>query len=132
MGGTKGFRVRSSPVLKSPGGKPVVDVHLEESERADYADYYPYENEEGEENANTPYSEEESREEGFENGMEGNSRDRTAETPPEEPRSRSMDRNDELVEHMKSFAEMFIFSYGVVVFWNFTERQEKVFSSPDL
>ncbi|KAF3481288.1 uncharacterized protein GIQ15_04047 [Arthroderma uncinatum] len=24
-----------------------------------------------------------------------------------------------------SFAEMFIFSYGVVVFWNFTERQEK-------
>ena len=23
------------------------------------------------------------------------------------------------------FAEMFIFSYGVVVFWNFTERQEK-------
>jgi uncharacterized Rmd1/YagE family protein len=26
---------------------------------------------------------------------------------------------------MKGFADMFIFSYGVVVFWNFTEKQEK-------
>jgi uncharacterized Rmd1/YagE family protein len=25
----------------------------------------------------------------------------------------------------KTFAEMFVFSYGVVVFWNFTEHQEK-------
>ncbi|RPA83715.1 DUF155-domain-containing protein [Ascobolus immersus RN42] len=126
MGGTKGYRVRSSPVLKSPGGKPVVDVHLEESERADYADYYPYENEEEEAPA-AAYPEPANENGNFENGMEGNSAEQNGEPVEgeEAPRSRSKDRNDELVEHMKSFAEMFIFSYGVVVFWNFTERQEK-------
>jgi uncharacterized Rmd1/YagE family protein len=30
-----------------------------------------------------------------------------------------------LVPDAKNFAEMFVFSYGVVVFWNFTEHQEK-------
>jgi len=30
-----------------------------------------------------------------------------------------------LAPDAKQFAEMFVFSYGVVVFWNFTEQQEK-------
>jgi uncharacterized Rmd1/YagE family protein len=30
-----------------------------------------------------------------------------------------------LAPDAKNFAEMFVYSYGVVVFWNFTEHQEK-------
>jgi uncharacterized Rmd1/YagE family protein len=33
--------------------------------------------------------------------------------------------NNSLIPDAKNFGEVFIFSYGVVVFWNFTEHQEK-------
>lgn len=142
MRGTNGYRIRSSPVLKQPGGKPVLDVHLEESERADY--HFQFGASADNENQNGEmYSPGSSPNMSFARAAAGGSpvrnyerrastgqllvavnemEEQEAEGRYEEVR----DKNMELVEHMKSFAEMFVFSYGVVVFWNFTERQEKV------
>ncbi|KAL9086897.1 MAG: hypothetical protein Q9165_006903 [Trypethelium subeluteriae] len=165
--GAEGYRVRSSPVLKSPGGKAVLDEEIERNERREYREGY------------------------FENGMEGGYAvknegedghwgDRQEETPPEErehnryavkdgeqgheeyavtvsprddaeshpsrheqnshpdghdlssrPSSHETSTRSSSPSHLpahtlpKTFAEMFVFSYGVVVFWNFTEIQEK-------
>ncbi|KAF8446541.1 hypothetical protein BGX38DRAFT_1250516 [Terfezia claveryi] len=118
MPGTDGYRVRSSPVLKSPGGKAVLDVEIERSEQRDYHEGYFEYREDGAESSNllsmgSPETrrfirgEEDTRHEGY--------------RPP--TRARSPESVE--VHEMKAFAEMFVFSYGVVVFWNFTERQEK-------
>ena len=36
LGGNDGYRVRSSPALKSPGGKHIVDEEIERNERHEY------------------------------------------------------------------------------------------------
>lgn len=89
--GSEGFRVRSSPVLRSPGGKSVLDEEIERSEQSGYHDG------DGDEEA------------------ELSSSSVTDTRPPLPPSSSSI----------SSYAEMFVFSYGVVVFWNLTEKQEK-------
>ncbi|KAF8419685.1 hypothetical protein EV426DRAFT_614359 [Tirmania nivea] len=117
MPGTDGYRVRSSPVLKSPGGKAVLDVEIERSEQRDYHEgYFEYREDVAEssnllspgspENRRFVREEEETRHEDY-----------------RPTRARSPESVE--VHDMKAFAEMFVFSYGVVVFWNFTERQEK-------
>lgn len=137
MSGTNGYRIRSSPVLKSPGGKPVVDVHLEESERADYDEYYQFANRDHQEGGHdegaihddfvspgtSPEPQQPVRRASTGGIMETMERAQDADLTFE---GRMADRNNELTEHMKNFGEVFIFSYGVIVFWNFTERQEKV------
>lgn len=120
--GREGYRLRSSPVLKSPGGKAVLDEEIERSELRDYGEGFFEEdggesfevrgNEEGE----SPQREEPSQQE---DGYNQNERGEEDEPPP---RSRSPIR---VAPNAFTFAEMFVFSYGVVVFWNFTERQEK-------
>ena len=107
--GGEGYRLRSSPALKNPGGKPVLDVEIERSEQRNYHEGYfdtyhrgPH-GEDGE--AGTPANE----------GTPVGDVDVRPESPKEH--QSAMD--------MKSVAEMFVFSYGVVVFWNFSERQEK-------
>jgi len=160
VSGTEGFRIRSSPVLKSPGGKALLDEEIERNERQDYSegyfggdDYrvqYNADSEDARRDDDHDHSEDET------HGREaGNGEDRE----PDEDRGREpegqvqADRGDEArrpgqdstsseLNHHRSpspqqnphdddsstassFAEMFIFSYGVVVFWNFTERQEK-------
>ncbi|KAL6713980.1 Sad1-interacting factor 3 [Lecanora helva] len=118
--GGGGYRIRSSPVLKSPGGKAVLDEEIERSEQRDYGEGY-FEEDGGEsfgvkgnEDGNEPRRE--SEEEPTVNGYSPEER-----IPQDEPTSSPP---NEIVNAFK-FAEMFVFSYGVVVFWNFTERQEK-------
>lgn len=113
MSGTDGYRVKSSPVLKSPGGKAVLDVEIERSEQRDYHEgYFEYRDESSED----PGPETRTGEE---------------DVQPEDSRPLTRSRSPESIEthEMKTFAELFVFSYGVVVFWNFTERQEKVLTS---
>lgn len=119
--GSDGYRIRSSPVLKSPGGKALLDEEIERSERRDYHEGY-FEDTES-------YGVR-----GNEGGDEGGPRDE----------DRSQERDNEggtgrrgsvqsgrsisptrIAPDASAFAEMFVFSYGVAVFWNFTEKQEK-------
>ncbi|KAI9782391.1 MAG: hypothetical protein M1835_004045 [Candelina submexicana] len=111
--GKDGYRIRSSPVLKSPGGKAVLDEEIERSEQRDYHEGY------------------------FEDTEAYGVRDTDGNESPrnENPeRERIHHGNDEpamsysptrVSPDASTFAEMFVFSYGVAVFWNFSEKQEK-------
>lgn len=116
--GTDGYRVRSSPLLKSSGGKTLLDEEIERNEGRDYGEGFF----EDEENAET-FS------------VRGNEEGETGQ--PEAELSQTQRQPSELTDQSLSptrervspsafhFAEMFVFSYGVVVFWNFTSNQEK-------
>lgn len=129
LSGNEGYRIRSSPVLKSPGGKAVLDEEIERNERHNYRDddYYTDENygvenatEEGdpmprdEFDSPQPQAEEEESSDPVDHPSAGDATRRSSSPPP-----------SQLASSLHNFAEMFAFSYGVVVFWNFTERQEK-------
>jgi len=101
--GSDGYRVRSSPALKSPGGKTVLDEEIERNEQRDHHEGYFGDEE-------TYYVRDE----------------HELDTPYDGP----LDRRDSLegtriAPNALTFGEMFVFSYGVAVFWNFTEKQEK-------
>ena len=112
--GSDGYRVRSSPVLKNPGGKAVLDEEIERSERRDYGDRF-FE-EDGERFSIR----------GDDDGENGHT---NSDSQPVERRP-SIRSNDSVSPSRTSpdalsFAEMYIFTYGVAVFWNFTAAQEK-------
>ena len=171
--GHEGYRIQSSPVLKSPGGKAVLDEEIERNERHEYREGFFGEEQygvrsldEGQELSRrpsdegggeqtppeprsdepspsdtppgndleppsdrptlTPYPSEESREVPYRDPIQPPSRppdheSTTATTHPPSPG----DPSTRLAANLATFAEMFIFSYGVVVFWNFSARQEK-------
>ncbi|KAK3355124.1 hypothetical protein B0H65DRAFT_36910 [Neurospora tetraspora] len=123
--GVDGYRLRSRPILKTPGtGKTVLDLEIERSERRDehegYWDEYPF-NMHG--SAHSPSNEATLLQHAHsgvdETGAHSSDHDQKAlDHPPISPINR-------LAPDAKNFGEMFVFSYGVVVFWNFTEHQEK-------
>ncbi|KAL1844329.1 hypothetical protein VTJ49DRAFT_8 [Mycothermus thermophilus] len=107
--GHDGYRLRSRPVLKTPGtGKTVLDLEIERSERRD-------EHEGSEADAPGPLGVVHAS--GHEGDGDGDG-DGGGSPMTVMPINR-------LVPDAKNFGEVFVFSYGVVVFWNFTERQEK-------
>jgi uncharacterized Rmd1/YagE family protein len=120
--GNEGFRIRSSPALKSPGGKAVLDEEIERSERRDYHEGYF----EDTDTYGVRGGEESPRGESDEGRIkrEEEERWRREETHSRE-QGRRTDSPHRIAPDATTFAEMFVFSYGVVVFWNFTERQEK-------
>ena len=101
--GSDGYRVRSSPALKSPGGKTVLDEEIERNEQRDHHEGYFGDEEtyyvRDDHELDTPYD-----------GLQ----DR-----------RDSNENSRIAPNALTFGEMFVFSYGVAVFWNFTEKQEK-------
>lgn len=120
--GAEGYRIRSSPVLKNPGGKAVLDEEIERSERRDYHEGYFEDSETygvrgGEESPRNESDDDRAKREGL------------ARKSREEIRAmahgRRADSPNRLAPDATAFGEMFVFSYGVVVFWNFTEHQEK-------
>jgi uncharacterized Rmd1/YagE family protein len=104
-------------MLKTPGtGKTMLDLEIERSEQRDHHEGY-FEDD--------AYNQPE--------GLERDVHESSAHGPsrPHE-RHNQGDQDDgipsqlnRLAPDAKNFAEMFVFSYGVVVFWNFTEHQEK-------
>lgn len=111
-------------MLKSPGGKSVLDEEIERNERREYHEGYFGESESygvrAHEDGDASPSQSPSR----------NGKMIPHESPVQSPQNegaashRSMSPPP-LAPNPLSFGEMFVFSYGVVVFWNFTERQEK-------
>lgn len=138
LGGSDGYRIRSSPVLKNPGGKSVLDEQIEANERREYREGWQEEQDE--------YSVR-----GNEGHASGDRQDQMREGYGEQSNEGGQGRRhlsvDEFDERRKSnasassfdypsprapvsadaltVAELFIFSYGVAVFWNFSEHQEK-------
>ncbi|OBT73787.1 hypothetical protein VF21_08012 [Pseudogymnoascus sp. 05NY08] len=120
--GSEGYRLRSSPILKHPGGKAVLDEEIERSEARVYHEGYFEDTD--------VYGVR-----GGEESPAGESEDDRVRREDEERRGREEERvaaqgkrgdsPNRLAPDATTFAEMFVFSYGVVVFWNFTESQEK-------
>ena len=118
--GSRGHRIRSSPVLKYPGGKAVLDAEIERSELRDYGEGY-FEEGEGESFGVKGTEDTDSPKRGPEDETLVNGYSPEEREPQDEPTSSP--HTDPL--NAFKFAEMFVFSYGVVVFWNFTSHQEK-------
>ncbi|KAJ5302871.1 hypothetical protein N7476_009670 [Penicillium atrosanguineum] len=178
--GHEGYRLRSSPVVKFPGGKSLLDEEIERNEQRDHHDDYEAEDHsvgghnrpgEGHPHEASPrdseehgsgeqhhqgflnrISEEDSRIQDDQQNVSSNNGGlhNSSQSGPDgehqaepTPRRRRYSSDDGPVFRERSsppmpasqpqapartlynVAEMFVFSYGVVVFWNFTERQEK-------
>lgn len=118
--GSERFRIKSSPVLKRPGGKAVLDEEIERSERRDYHEgYFEDHSTYGVRGVDeSPRDESEIRESREENR-------RIREENQRILHGQRLDSPNRVAPDATQYAEMFVFSYGVVVFWNFTEHQEK-------
>lgn len=170
--GHEGYRLRSSPVLKFPGGKSLLDEEIERNELRDHHDDWmgeaeehsvgghnqPEEEHHHEASPQDPdgvsreehqeflsqISEEDSRIQDYTPEQDGQSSEEITPDLPLRRRRHSSDDGQALLRArstspvkssssmperpartLYNVAEMFVFSYGVVVFWNFTERQEK-------
>jgi uncharacterized Rmd1/YagE family protein len=142
--GVDGYRVRSSPILKSAEGRAVLDEEIERNEQRDYHEEYFVEEEEhsvagqsGDEGGDSRHHTEsdddhkalhEGPRNRSQNGSGGYSRNSFSEPKIQDDPNGKLTttvRSNSIPPNILSFAEMFVFSYGVVVFWNFTERQEK-------
>lgn len=146
--GPDGYRLKSSPVLKYPGGKSLLDEEIERNELRDHHEDYMAEAEEhcvGRRAEHAPGNEGETagREDELlpsipedeqhveTNGVgasasEGAGKSPGTDTPEPSPTSPTSTATTTITPRLPyDVAEMFVFSYGVVVFWNFTEKQER-------
>ncbi|GAM90749.1 hypothetical protein ANO11243_087940 [Dothideomycetidae sp. 11243] len=126
LGGSDGFRIRSSPVLKNPGGRSVLDEQIEANENRAYREGWRYESAEysvigNEEHGESHQEDTRERRDPDGNAMEDTDNRRNSSTGSLDfPSPRASIASD-----ATAIAELFIYSYGVAVFWNFTEHQEK-------
>lgn len=144
LGGSDGYRVRSSPVVKQPGGRSVLDEQIEANERRQYREGWGEESEEYSVRGNSsPYHAspppEPSVMEGERHEAETNRMREIADAWAEERNAgRRESASDEsafsfpspahsagINPNAHTVAELFIFSYGVAVLWNFTQNQER-------
>lgn len=145
LGGSDGYRVRSSPVVKNPGGRSVLDEQIEANERREYREGWHEESNEysvpinSEQHAYNASVEEANRR--FEE-LHPTPTDEDDEQKHQQQRDQwdlNQERRESTDSNAISFpspqpaiapdahtvAELFIFSYGVAVLWNFTPNQEK-------
>ncbi|BDD58290.1 hypothetical protein MAP00_003582 [Monascus purpureus] len=142
--GHEGYRLRSSPTVKYPGGKSFLDEEIERNELRDHHEDYMVEALEhsvGGGRVEQTHPGTDSRHSTMEDHHQS-TENRNA-IPTEHPRPHHHRHYPTppqisspsvlstppapagIPAKFLSVAEMFVFSYGVVVFWNFTEPQEK-------
>ncbi|KAL1591227.1 hypothetical protein WHR41_00084 [Cladosporium halotolerans] len=150
LGGSDGYRVRSSPVVKNPGGRSILDEQIEANERREYREGWRDESDEysvvGNETYNTMMQEQQAAHQQNLDEEEREQREshfhETNHDSPEQNRTNGELRRESthstgssgmsfpssghaISPDAHTVAELFIFSYGVAVFWNFTSNQEK-------
>jgi uncharacterized Rmd1/YagE family protein len=106
-----GYRVRSSPALKSPGGKTVLDEEIERNEARHHVEGY--------------FGDDETYFVRDDDQASDESPSFLSHNTTARERRDSDSAPTRVPPNALTFGEMFVFSYGVVVFWNFTEKQEK-------
>lgn len=156
LGGSEGYRVRSSPVVKNPGGRSVLDEQIEANERREYREGWRDESNEYSVVGNEGYDsrrqeqlaeaqqrieEEEQRREEHEAESQNHQQDDETRRQNDDPHMSHGGRRESNQSNHSSLsfpspqpsvapdahtvAELFVFSYGVAVLWNFTPNQEK-------
>ena len=136
LSGGEGYRIQSSPVRRGPGGKVVLDEEIARSEGRDYGEgffdgdgvveeRFEVLGNEQHDNELQASHEGESPHRDDVNGGETEHSHRITEQERRDAQSQLERPPSPTLSNALDFAEMFVFSYGVVVFWNFTERQEK-------
>lgn len=143
LGGSDGYRVRSSPLVRNPGGRSVLDEQIEANERREYREGWREESSEYSVRGNDGYSGS-ARHNG---GGDDEVQDETQEHLDSEDISESKHSGHDATDHRResndsialsfpspqtsissdayTVAELYIFSYGTAVFWNCTPNQEK-------
>lgn len=116
--GNDGYRVRSSPVVKKPGGKSLLDEEIERNELRDYHDEYMESSEHTVFDSRSHADDHEEHAQDNHHEVSDVHHDTTGDDhlSPNSVEPTSLPYN---------VAEMFVFSYGVVVFWNLSAKQEK-------
>lgn len=123
--GNEGYRLLSSPPVQSAKGGSVLDEEIARNEQRDFREPY-YAEVEAQHSVRGNYTPDEQAADSNNHGM--------GDMTPPRLNGQRRDSNHSVRSNSPSggqsfdayrFAEMYVFSYGVVVFWNFTERQEK-------
>lgn len=123
LNGTEGYRVRSRPILKTPGtGKTVLDLEIERSEQRDHHEGYFQDDDYIK--ASSPEDHGRHVPSTF-NDPSPQEEEHYHQEDPFRHDDENTSQMNRLAPEAKNLAEMFVFSYGVVVFWNFSENQEK-------
>ncbi|KAL2870861.1 RMD1 family protein [Aspergillus lucknowensis] len=118
--GHDGYRLRSSPVVKKPGGKSLLDEEIERNELRDHDEDYL----EPEEHSIFHDRSDDHNEEHARNGHPSTAGVESC--TADDGQSRIISPGSSEPNRLPyNVAEMFVFSYGVVVFWNLTAKQEK-------
>lgn len=119
--GSDGFRVRSNNLARLLPNKKLMELMINRSEQTDHL-YEYYSGVETPEDANNYSMDPE-----LETPTPFDPLEPQFFAPPEEMREASppIAQVKEKVDPSKHHAEMFIFAYGIVVFWNFSETHEK-------
>lgn len=125
--GTDGYRLLSSPPFVSAKGGMVLDEAIERSEQRNYrGDFDEDEEEHSVRGDHVPdYTNAPEQYEGNEDEARSRSNGLRRDSTGNFSNRSSSPTGNSVPTDAYRFAEMFVFSYGVVVFWNFTERQEK-------
>ncbi|QIW97042.1 hypothetical protein AMS68_002560 [Peltaster fructicola] len=139
LGGSDGYRVRSSPVVKNPGGRSVLDEQIEANERRVNREGWREESSEFSVRGNEGYNQDQREEEEARANEAHNDEHAEAAYDLDDQREDAGHRRESNDSGTPSFpspysaispdaytvAELLIFSYGTAVFWNFTSNQEK-------
>ncbi|CCH44343.1 Sad1-interacting factor 3 [Wickerhamomyces ciferrii] len=119
--GREGFRIRSNKTGKNTSGVAYMERLIDSSERRDHH-YEYYSGVETPEDMNNNYEIDKPETEEANYGPFDPSEPQFFAENVHEDTAAANAKQQEMIKH---HAEMFIFNYGVVVFWNFTEIQEK-------